>query len=155
EGEHLPLAAAQVSGLRPEVRGELGKEARHLVVEHALRAAAARAHELARDLQVLQNREVAEHVVFLRHVGDPGAYSLRRAQVVEPLALELDLALAGWQQSGERLDQRGLARAVRADDGDDAARAERGIDALENVAGPVPGVQARGAQDPAHAAFPR
>src|SRR5207244_1447405 len=77
------------------------------------------------------------------------------AQVVEPLALELDLALAGWQQAGERLDQRGLARAVRADDGDDAARAERGIDALENVAGPVPGVQARGAQDPAHAAFPR
>ena len=42
-----------------------------------------------------------------------------RRQVADPLALQLDLALARVQQPGDRLQRGALARPVRADQADD------------------------------------
>ena len=53
------------------------------------------------------------------------AVALDGWQVVDPVALEMDLALVGRVERGQQVQQRALARAALADDGHEFAAAQR------------------------------
>ena len=55
-----------------------------------------------------------EHRVTLRHVADPGACEIFERTARDLLAVEHDLAAGHPHKAEDRLQQRGLARAVRA-----------------------------------------
>src|SRR5207302_8142913 len=74
------------------------------------------------DLEVLDDRQGREHVVDLRHEVHPPAGEPVRPGARYVVAAEPDAAAARAQESVDRLEQRRLARAVRADDRDDLPR---------------------------------
>ena len=61
----------------------------------------------------------------------PAAARVERRAEVHRLAVEPDLALVRVQGARERLDQRRLAGAVVADDGEDLARVELEVGAVD------------------------
>jgi hypothetical protein len=124
--------------------GEHGKAREHL--RHALRHA--RGRDVAADLEVLGDRHAGKYVVLLRHVGDAEARDVAREKADERAVLDRDRAARRRQQSGDRLEQGRLARAVRADDAHDLARRNREIETLENFVGRrVAGDDARDVQE--------
>ena len=85
-------------------------------------AAGCDALHLERELDVLADRAVREQRQRLEH--EAGRPPVRR-QVVDPLAAQQDVAVAGRLHAGQHAQQRGLARARRADDGEELALAHR------------------------------
>ena len=82
-------------------------------VIHVLDSGAARCEPTAEG-EVLANREVGEQTPFLEHVADPPA--VRRecdpaARIEEHRIVRRNLSLVGLQQTGDRVDDGGLARA--------------------------------------------
>ena len=73
------------------------------------------------DQQVLAHRQVGEDAAALGHVDDAEAHDRVRPQRADRLAVEPDAAAAGPHQAADRAQQRGLARAVGAEDADQLA----------------------------------
>ena len=72
--------------------------------------------------QVLPHRELREQVVALERAGDAAPGHRVRAQALDRRALEPDAAAGRRELSGDDVEERGLARAVGADDGAALAR---------------------------------
>ena len=139
--DQVPLRQTQLTHRRR------GREAGAHLVEHLLglavhrgpvdhaqaRNAAEQAHRLAPDEDVLGRAQLLEHHRFLVDGDDAGGPGILRPG--EPLRLTADAQLprVGLVHAGQRLDQRGLARAVLADDRNHFAGHQVEVHALERV----------------------
>ena len=75
-------------------------------------------------LEVLRHRHVAEQPPVLRHHRDAPANDLRRRQTADRLAAEQDLPLARRHEAEDRLQRRGLAAGVAAQQAHHLARVD-------------------------------
>ena len=80
---------------------------------------------------------VGEDAAVFRDVADAAAGDAVRRLAEEGLAAERDLAAAGLEQTGDGAQERGLARAVGADDADELAFGHVERDALQRAHGAV------------------
>ena len=90
--------------------------------------------------QVVFHRHAAEQLALFGHQRDAQHHALFQRQRGDGLALELDGAAAG-QYAHQRIEQGGLAGAVGADDGDDAALGGLQVDAVQHLGPAVAGAQ--------------
>src|SRR4051794_3177935 len=72
-------------------------------------------------------------MAVLERAGEPRASAPLRRPACDLALLELDPAGRREVEAGDQVDERRLARAVRADQADDLLPAEREIDALERL----------------------
>ena len=77
--------------------------------------------QVAAHLQVLPHGQRREHVVDLRHVADPGPGDLLRRLAGHVRLADDDRARGDAHHADQALEEGGLARAVRPDEGDDLA----------------------------------
>ena len=77
-----------------------------------------------------------------RHMGDAEPHDVLGRPAGDALAVEADVA-AGPDHAAQRAQRGGLAGAVGAEQGDDAALVEREIEPVQGVVLPVQGVEAR------------
>ena len=96
--------------------------------------------------EVLAHGQAVEDAPALRHVADPQAHHGVGRAAGEQAILQMDPALPRRQQSGDRLERRGLARAVVAEERDDLAAAHLQRDVLEGADLSVVDVEAVKAQ---------
>ena len=87
--------------------------------------------------QILIDRQVLEYPTTLENLHDPAFDDIERQQPIEPLAVELDIALGhlaalGFQQPRDRLQGCGLAGAVGAEKGRDMPLLGAQRDALQH-----------------------
>ena len=82
-----------------------------------------------------------ENPSVFRHEADAAACDAIRGQAVDPFAVERDLAGGRLDPAGDRLEQRRLADAVAAENAEHLAVAHGEVDALDDVARAVVGVQ--------------
>ncbi len=73
------------------------------------------------DHDVVERREVGEEPEVLEGAGDAGMHDRLRAQAVELLASEGDCAFVRVEETGDDVEDRGLARAVGSNEAGDAA----------------------------------
>ncbi len=92
------------------------------------------------ELQIFLDRELHEGAAPVRHMGDAAAGDVFGLLAVDPLALEMDRAFRA-HHAGDRAQGRGLAGAIGAENGGNAARFEREIDAVQNAGIAVEGLQ--------------
>ena len=85
---------------------------------------------MAADQDVLQHGEGGEQADVLEGAGDAGGQDLVRRQAEQLAALEADGAAGGGHEAGDDVEEGGLAGAVGADDGDDAAVGDGDVDLL-------------------------
>ena len=97
---------------------------RQAPVEHAAEHARAHAH-VAAEHEVVEHGQAAEQRDVLERARHAERGDRARALAGDVAALERDAAGVGLVEAGDHVEQRGLARAVRADDGEDAAPWER------------------------------
>jgi hypothetical protein len=92
--------------------------------------------------EVLSDREAVEDAAALWHVRDalPGPCVGRHARQVR--AVEAHPAAHRPQHAGDRQQRRGLARTVRAEQGDHLAGADGEVDLAQHGGAAVPGGQA-------------
>src|SRR5258707_5189880 len=86
---------------------------------------------MAPDHHVLERREVVEEADVLEGARDPHARDAIRRRVLQLRALEPEAALLLAIDAGEHVEERGLARAVGADEAVDLALADRERDFRE------------------------
>ena len=134
--EHLLLAARQHAGRIVLARGEVGKQRKHVLELPAPEHAGA----LQPELEVLPHGQAGEHLAVLGHVADAGMGDLVGPQPRDRAALEADLA-DRRHQSHDRLAGGRAADAVAAEQAHDLALVDREVDALQDVALAVEGMQ--------------
>jgi hypothetical protein len=127
--EHLPLAAGERARLHAPALGEHREACKRLL--DAPRASL-RIDEAAH-LEVLAHAHRRKDVLLLRHVRDAEPADLARRVPRDRLAVEHDRAAARREQAGDRLHERRLACAIRAEDRDDLARPDAQVDALQDL----------------------
>ena len=118
--DQLALAARERAGTLARPLGEQREELERARERGA--AFVAREDEHA-DLQVLRDRQRREDVVGLRHEVEAAPGEPVGPQAGDVLAAKRDAAGADRDQAVDRLEQRRLPGAVRADDADDLAGA--------------------------------
>jgi hypothetical protein len=123
EGEHLLLAAGQrLRALRRPLPQDGEQRFDELEVGPRLGGGPTpeRGHE------VLPHRQLAKEAAVLGHVDDPAARDPLRVHPLDPLAVELHRALPRLvlEEAGDAAQERRLACAVGAEDGQDLARVE-------------------------------
>jgi hypothetical protein len=143
-GQHLPLAAAEPSGPPGQHLAEPREHPGHVLDP---RAHLASVQQVPAHLQVLPDGQRSEDVVGLRHVADPGPGDLLRRQPGDIAVAGQDPAGRRLDHPGQRLQQGGLAGPVRPDDGCDRPGGDRDRDAVDDVAGAVPGPDVLGPQN--------
>ena len=74
---------------------------------------------LAAQKDILRHRQRGQDRLFLEHHGDAGVEGVARRGELDRLAVDQQLAAIGLVDAVQHLEQRGLARAVLADDADD------------------------------------
>src|SRR5205814_4888200 len=134
DGEHLLLTAAQGSAalLQPLA------QARE-IVEHArlLACGTEIASGVPTEHQVLVHREICEDLPSLRHLHDPQTHQAIWAHPVDAPTVELDCAPRRPEEAGDHPQRRGLARAVRSEQRDDAPLGDLETDAVQGADAPV------------------
>ena len=80
-----------------------------------------------------QHGQMRKQPDVLEGAGDALERALGRARVVHRLALECDLAGVGGQHAGDQIEERGLAGAVRSDQGVDVAGRHLDLEIVERV----------------------
>ena len=112
--------------LEPELadRRERGRRERVVARMHEADEVGERVAAVGRGAQVLVDGHALEQLEALERAAEPGACATARRPLAHVAAVELDTP-ARVDEAGDRVDQRGLARAVRADEPDDLARAQR------------------------------
>jgi hypothetical protein len=133
---HLLLAARGVSGLRRSPLLEAREEGVHLLQVELDLGARGVAGIGARE-QVVLDREVAEAMPPFHHLDHAALHQVGRGHRIHALPAQLDrslghLAALGAQQVRHGLERRGLARAVGAQEGDDAALRDTQRHALQH-----------------------
>src|SRR5262249_43614055 len=99
---------------------------------------AQRAFELLRgDDQVVAHRQLAKHLQRLERAAHAAARELERRHAGDVLAAELHVAGGRADLPEDRVEERGLAAAVRADHADDLARADGEADAIHRADGAI------------------
>jgi hypothetical protein len=122
-----------------EERGNLERVGLDLAVA-GQREEEARASAEARDdgrLKRLEHRQLGEDLDELEAPRHAEPCERDRPDAADVLALEAHAAPARLEDAGQHVDQRGLAGAVRADDGDEFALADRQAHAVERHVGAV------------------
>ncbi|KAG1256964.1 hypothetical protein G6F68_009533 [Rhizopus microsporus] len=123
----LAFAAGQVFSMRLAASRKRREQ-----LEHVSDALLAPLHVL-HHLQVLQHGQRAEHVAHLGHVRDADAHAFLHGQRQQVAAIERHRPRDTRQKPHHCLDQRGLARAVGAGDGDDLVGGHRHVDAADDI----------------------
>ena len=80
---------------------------------------------------VFRNAEIRDQREVLVDDADAGSHRISRAREVDWTAQESDLACVGRIKTGNELDQRAFARAIRAEQGMDFAGSDVEIDSVE------------------------
>ena len=80
-----------------------------------------------------QHRQMRKQPDVLEGAGDALERALRRARVVDRLAVERDLAGVGGQHAGDEIEERGFAGAVRADQRVDVAARHIHVEFVQRV----------------------
>src|SRR5688572_4452708 len=88
---------------------------------------------VAPDHYVLERRQVHEQADVLERAADAGGGDLVRLEAGEAAAVEAEAAAVGLVDAGEHVEQRGLARAVRADEAVDLTFANRERDLTQRL----------------------
>src|SRR5712692_4500517 len=83
--------------------------------------------------EIIPDREGGEELAALRSVADPGGHNVLRSPTGDRLSVYLDRAADGWDNPRHSLEQRRLARAVRANQRNDFARADLERHAIEGA----------------------
>ncbi len=92
--------------------------------------------------QVLVDGQRAEHALPARHLADAEHGDLVGWRVGDVAAVEHDRAAVRLDDAADRLQQRALARAVRAEQGDDLALLDIDVDPEQHLPAGVPGIDA-------------
>jgi hypothetical protein len=146
--QHLLLAAAQPVAGRPPVLGEQRKER-----EDALRGPPAGQR---RDRQVFGYGQRRKDLAFLRHITKPEAGAAMRRERLDRPAIHPDRPAMEGRQTHQGCQQRRLAGAVAAKNGECAAGRRRQRDAIEHYRPAPAGDQAAGVEAHRHiAVWPR
>ena len=139
DGEHLLLAAGEAAGdevaLLLQDR-EHGEGVRHVLLHPVVGV------EEGAEAQVLLDRQVGEDLPALGRLGEAVADALVGRDGGEALAAEGDGAAGDRLDAGEAAQERRLAGAVGADDGDDLAGVDREVDAVQHLDAAVARAQA-------------
>src|SRR5262249_56390156 len=109
----------------------------------------------ASDQQVVLHAEARKDVAFLGHVAETETDDRFRLRAVDASTLEPDLAASWSEKSGDRLQQRRLARAVRPDDRDDLSRLDSERHAAQDLVVAVSGAKRVDLEQDGHAGAPR
>src|SRR5262249_10901636 len=138
--EHLALSAGQRAGALRDALLENGEELEdaldHLVAPLLIPI------PVGAEPKVLADAEPAEQPPTLGHERDAERDAIRRLHVVDAPAVEPDLTTERREQSGDGLEERGLAGAVRADERHRLTRAHVERDTVQrDDAGAVPDVR--------------
>ena len=134
--QHLLLAARHHAGGRVGARGKVGEHLQH-VLQPPL-AWLTRVLDAKR--QILSHGEPGEDVAMLGHIAEPEMRDLVTRQPGDVAALEQNGSLRR-HLAHDRLDRRGTADAVAAEQAHNLAGIDMHIDALQDVALAVEGVQ--------------
>ena len=143
DGQHLLLAARQRAGaLRHAARAGAGRCANtRSQIAARLRPAAA----IAAEIEIFAHAHVREDAAAFRHM-DQAARRRSPAGVAPVDALRRRSGSSPAprpQHAGDRAVERRLAGAVGAEHGDDLARADREVDAAQDLGRAIAGAQAR------------
>ncbi len=122
DGDHLLLAPRERVRELPAPLGDDREEA--LDARQRLVPARPRGWIVRAEQHVVEHRQEGEESPALEHVRKALARRAMSGQAVDALALEGDAPGPGREEPGDGIHQRGLARAVRAEDGDDLAFAD-------------------------------
>src|SRR4029077_4813197 len=122
DGEHLPLASAQLVGAALQHRGQRWEYLPDLV--HP-RPDPGWRHQVATHLEVLEPRQRLEDVVDLRHVTHAAPGELLGWVIGDVVLAQKHPAADHTQDADQALEERALTRAVWADHGDDLSRPDR------------------------------
>ena len=127
----LPLAAGQLGGVVAQHGVDALRQALHVRAQIGSCDALldARAVHIGAERHVGCER-VVEHHDVLAHHGELGAQA-GQAPLRDVVAVQQDLAAAGQYEPGQQVDQRGLARARRANEGHDFTRRDDQVDAVQ------------------------
>ena len=137
DGGGLLLAAGQFIGIAHEI--ELDVEGRHQFIDPVLDLGLGLAFQLQGIGDVVDGAQPGEHgiAVVLEHVADLG--------LGQRLAVEQDLPGIDGDEAGDHVDQRGLAAAIGAEDGDDLVFGDVQVEILvQGPAGEILGQAANG-----------
>ena len=128
--EQLLLAARQRGGLRAGLASKHG-EALHQRFDAPgdVRVPSRRGRA---KLQIVQHAQLREHVASLRHIGNPELEQPPRVEVGDLAAVEHDAAALHPEQAEQRLENGGLAGAVRPDHRRDGAARDFEARAVEH-----------------------
>ena len=140
--QHLLLAAAQHGGARPQPFAQARKQVDD-IVEQALRLALALGPRQppCAEQQIFLNGERWPDVATFRHVRDAECCACVFRHAVERLSVKHDAAAIDSAGAGDRAQQRGLARAVRAEHADRLAGATGECYVVQHAHVPVAGVE--------------
>jgi hypothetical protein len=143
DGQHLLLTARQRAGHLGDALLQAREQREHPL--QVLGDAAVAPEECAHH-EILADAEAIEDPAALGHVADTATDDVVGRGAGEHAILEVDRALAGDQQSGDRLERGGLAGAVVAEQRDDLAAAHLQRDPLQGADLAVVDVEAVKAQ---------
>src|SRR5438094_9317221 len=93
-------------------------------------------------MQILERGEARKNFSSFRHMGDTAAHDLMGVGFLQRSSFEIDGALARPQQTGERFQGGGFARAVGAEQRDQLSFFDGERDALQSMNGVVVHVDA-------------
>src|SRR5437899_7790392 len=136
--EHLLLAARKLPATVAETLGEPRKRGEHALerpVAATIRTGASRHDE------ILAHREIRKNAAPLRHVGDAATGDEMRLGARHWRAANVNIARAGFDDPEHAANQRALAYPVAPHEPDRLAAADAEVDAVQNVAGAIIGVQ--------------
>ena len=145
--QHLLLTAGELPAERRAALGEHRKQLKGVV--HERRAAAGRTGD--RHLQILAHGQAGKHPPPLGTVAEPEMGASFRTHVRQRLAGEADAARGRSEESHDRLEQRRLAGAVRANQRNRFAGVHRDSDIAERRDRVVAYVQPLDAEEALHA----
>src|SRR4030095_9948905 len=78
--------------------------------------------------EMLRNRQLPEQRYFLHRARNSERHTRMRRQTTDVGAVEDDAACGGGKQTADQIDDRALARAIRADQADDFAARSSQLD---------------------------
>ncbi len=114
---------------------QIGKQREDFLHRHAALGDFGRQH------QVFQHRQRGKDATLLRHEADAVMGGAMQGHLHQVLTAKGDRTLSGPHDAGNGAQRRGLAHTVAAEDGDGLALGDRQVDAVENMAFAVPGIQ--------------
>jgi hypothetical protein len=108
-----------------------------------------------RHLQILLDTERWKHATALRHQPHPAANGGERSTSGDVRTLEKDFSTPGRREADDRIDQRGLADTVAAEQADNLALLELQRDALQHIGVAVIGMDVLDVQNDHESAGPQ